>query len=276
MLWKVRLFFMLMAYWAPQSSRGFIMLMFYSGLGPFWQNCQPVALFWRLHRHNSDMTLILMILIQIKNKSFSSYQPGKGTKSLHCCVLAVCWSCNISNSCRCCDATILFSCNWNSVWSCRRSLPDNVKAIEEFLYDAEMTRAQPFKALLTDNVCTVKFLFLKMLLQIGDCGSMYGWLHIVKKKSNLMCICTVLQRNSSLCYCFCRLIMQWFPSVARRKRNSLAELLKQSLYLIQKQYFKGWNMLLIDGTKAAGWIAMTAAVSASITSYSTGKQVHAQ
>lgn len=115
--WKVRLFFILMAHWAPQSSRGFI-LMFYSGLGPFWQNCQPVALFWRLHRHNSDMTLILMILlgwwlsIQIKSKSYSYYQPGKGTKSLHRCVLAVRWLCNISNICWCCDTTILFSCNW--------------------------------------------------------------------------------------------------------------------------------------------------------------------
>lgn len=35
-------------------------------------------------------------------------------------------------------------------------------------------------------------------------------------------------------------------------------------------------MLLIDGLKAAGQVVMTAAVSASITSYSTGKQVHAQ
>lgn len=35
-------------------------------------------------------------------------------------------------------------------------------------------------------------------------------------------------------------------------------------------------MLLIDGTKAEGYIVMTAAVSASITAYSTGKQVHAQ
>ncbi len=62
----------------------------------------------------------------------------------------------------------------------------------------------------------------------------------------------------------------------KAKRKSLAELLKQLLYLKQKQYLKGWNILLIDGTKAAGWIVMTAAVSASITAYSTGKQVHAQ
>lgn len=57
----------------------------------------------------------------------------------------------------------------------------------------------------------------------------------------------------------------------KAKRKSLAELLKQLLYLKQKQYLKGWNMLLIDG-----WIVMTAAVSASVTAYSTCKQVHAQ
>lgn len=69
--------------------------------------------------------------------------------------------------------------------------------------------------------------------------------------------------------------MQWFPSVANPK-ESLAELLQQLSYLKQKQYLKGWNMLLEDGTKTEEYIVKTAAVSASITAYSTGKQVHAQ
>ena len=69
---------------------------------------------------------------------------------------------------------------------------------------------------------------------------------------------------------FIVLLCNGFPSVARRKEKVFV------LYLKQKQCLKGWNLLLIDGTKAEGYTLMTAAVSASISAYSTGKQVHAQ
>lgn len=58
--------------------------------------------------------------------------------------------------------------------------------------------------------------------------------------------------------------------------KSLSELLKQLLYLKQKQYLRDWNMLLKDGTKAAWWMVMKCAVSASVTAHTAGKQVHAQ
>lgn len=63
----------------------------------------------------------------------------------------------------------------------------------------------------------------------------------------------------------------------KAKRRSPAELLKQLHYLKQKQYLKGRNVLVIDGTDdQMDGIVKTAAVSASVTAYSTCKQVHAQ
>lgn len=73
---------------------------------------------------------------------------------------------------------------------------------------------------------TVNFLSQKMLLQItGDCGSNYGWLHIVKKeKEILMCICTVLWKKGSFCYCFHSFIMQWFSFCGKAERKGLCTL----------------------------------------------------
>lgn len=65
-------------------------------------------------------------------------------------------------------------------------------------------------------------------------------------------------KNCSFCHCFHSFIMQWFPSVA---------MLKEKVWLLYlEQYLK---ILLLDGTEE--YIVMTAAVSASIAAYSTGK-----
>lgn len=156
---------------------------------------------------------------------------------------------------------------------CRWSLADMLKQYKSSckMLGWRGLMAESVEALLAVNVRYCKFSFLEnAIIERGL------WQQLLMapycREEILMCICIGLWRNSLFCHCFPSFIMQWFPSVTKAKRKSLAELLMQLFYLKQKQYLKGWHILLIDGTKAAGWIVMTAAVSASITAYSTGKQ----
>lgn len=74
--------------------------------------------------------------------------------------------------------------------------------------------AESLKALLADNVRYCKFYLQNFITDWGLCQKLC-MAPYCKKIKVIMCLCVVLWRNGSICYCLRSFIMQWFPSVAR-------------------------------------------------------------